>query len=376
MILRCRFRWLLAIGLACFSNGAVFADNTDKSDPKYTLTDPDGKDQDFDLQGEFRGTAQLSKFSTGDFGLQVVSMGGGRFQGQLLIGGLPGDGWNGFARIRLIGEREGRKLTLLGGPYAISLQGMGKRATVRFQAGDIALGELERVNRVSPTMGAAPGAGGAMLFSGMPPSEEPQQAPQENIGTLCWQNAKLTDEGLLLAGTKTTHVYNDFRLHVEFRTPFMPNARGQARANSGVYLNGRHEIQILDSFGLAGAEDEAGAIYKYKKPDLNMAFPPLAWQTYDIRYQAPVFNARGKKIENALITVEHNGVVVQDEVEVDGPTGAGPEETPILLPLQLQNHGAPVVFRNIWIAPINPPAPPPAPAPLCCRGRRCWVVAQ
>ena len=107
MKLRCRFRWLLAISIACFTSGAVFADNTD---PKYTLNDPDGKDQDFDLQGEFRGTAQLSKFSHGDFGLQVVSMGGGRFQGQLLIGGLPGDGWNGFARIpkqQPPGDKEG-----------------------------------------------------------------------------------------------------------------------------------------------------------------------------------------------------------------------------------------------------------------------------
>ena len=363
-MLRCRLGWLLAISMACFSSGAVFADNTD---PKYTLTDPDGKDQDFDLQGEFRGTVQLSKFSTGDFGLQVVSMGGGRFQGQLLIGGLPGDGWNGFARIRLIGEREGRKLTLQGGPYSIFLQGMGKRATVKFQAGDISLGELERVHRVSPTMGSTPAPGGALLFGGTAPAED---QPLENIGTLCWQKAKLTDEGLLLSGTKTTHLYNDFILHVEFRTPFMPNARGQARANSGIYLNSRHEIQILDSFGLAGAEDEAGAIYKYKKPDLNMAFPPLSWQTYDIHYQGPVFNARGKKIENALISVEHNGVKVQDQVEVDGPTGAGPEETPILLPLALQDHGAPVVFRNIWIAPIDPPAPPPAP--WCCKGRKCW----
>ena len=363
-MLRCQFRWLLAISMACFSIGVALADNTD---PKYTLMDPDGKDQDFDLQGEFKGTAQLSKFSSGVFGLQVVSMGGGRFQGQLLIGGLPGDGWNGFARIRLIGEREGRKLILHGGPYSVFIQGMGKRATIKFEAGDISLGELERVHRVSPTMGSTPAAGGALLFGGTAPSED---QPLENIGTLCWQNAKLTDEGLLLAGTKTSHLYNDFLLHVEFRVPFMPNARGQARANSGVYLNGRHEVQIMDSFGLAGAEDEMGAIYKYKKPDLNMAFPPLSWQTYDIKYQGPVFNARGKKIENALISVEHNGVKIQDNVEVDGPTGAGPEETPILLPLELQDHGAPVVFRNVWIAPIDPPPPPPAP--WCCKGRKCW----
>lgn len=363
MMLKRRFHWLLVMGMSCLSYSAVNADNTD---PKYTLSDPDGKDQDYDLQGEFKGTAKLSRFSSGDFGLQVVSMGGGRFQGQLLIGGLPGDGWNGFARIRLIGEREGRKLTLTGGPYAITIQGIGKKATVRFQAGDISLGELERVRRVSPTMGSEPAPGGSMLFSGLPPKDE----CEINIGTTCWQNATLSEDGLLLAGTKTAHLYNDFILHVEFRTPFMPNARGQSRGNGGIYLNGRQEVQILDSFGLAGSEDEGGSLYKYKKPDLNMVFPPLAWQTYDIEYEGPVFNERGKKQENALITVRHNGVLIHDKVEVDGPTGAGPEETPILLPLELQNHGAPVVFRNVWIAPIDPPAPPPVP--WYCKGRKCW----
>lgn len=361
MRLRVRFRWLTALCLACALIGVAVADNTD---PKYTLTDPDGKDQDFDLQGEFRGTAKLSKFSTQEFGLQVVAMGGGRFQGQLLLGGLPGDGWNGTARVRLVGERVGRILTMVGGPYSVKLRGMGRTATMHYAESDLTLGTLERVRRASPTLGAAVGAGGELLFNG---GGSTAIACDEcgrpiDIGTTLWDNAKLTEEGLLLAGAQSHNLYTNFRLHVEFRVPFMPNARGQSRGNAGIYLNGRQEIQILDSFGLAGAEDDGGAIYKYKAPDVNMSFPPLTWQTYDIIYSVPQFNAKGKKTINAMITVVHNGVTVQDNVEVDGPTGAGPEETPQLLPLTLQDHGSPVVFRNVWIAPIDPPAPPP----VCC----------
>lgn len=369
MALRVRCRWLMALGLACAMIGvAVAADNTD---PKYALTDPDGKDQDFDLQGEFRGTAKLSKFSTQEYGLQVVAMGGGRFQGQLLLGGLPGDGWNGSGRVRLIGERVGRILTLQGGPYAIKLRGMGRTATMHYNESDLTLGTLERVRRTSPTLEAPVGAGGSLLFNGGAQVVCDSCGNPVEIGTTLWDGAQLTDEGLMLAGAKSKYLFDNFRLHVEFRVPFMPNARGQARGNAGIYLNGRQEIQILDSFGLAGAEDEAGAIYKYKAPDVNMAFPPLTWQTYDIIYKAPLFNPRGKKTDNAMITVVHNGVTVQDNVEVDGPTGAGPEETPQLLPLTLQDHGTPVVFRNVWIAPIDPPAPPPVP---CYRKGRLIVT--
>ncbi len=367
-MLRVRFRWLTAVGLACALIGvAVAADDTD---PKYALTDPDGKDQDFDLQGEFEGTAKLSKFSTQDFGLQVVAMGGGRFQGQLLLGGLPGDGWNGTARVRLVGERVGRVLTLMGGPYAVKLRGMGRTATMHYQESDLILGTLARVRRSSPTLMAPVGAGGTMLFNGSPEVQFAADGTPLDEDLSAWENPKLTEEGLLLPGVKTKRLYDNFQLHVEFRVPFMPNARGQARGNAGVYLNGRQEIQILDSFGLAGADDEAGAIYKYKAPDLNMALPPLVWQTFDITYKAPIFNARGKKTVNAMITVVHNGVTVQDNVEVDGPTGAGPEEDPYLLPLTLQDHGTPVVFRNVWLSPIAEAAASAQSAPVCCRRGR------
>ncbi|MGH7128550.1 MAG: 3-keto-disaccharide hydrolase, partial [Planctomycetaceae bacterium] len=147
---------------------------------------------------------------------------------------------------------------------------------------------------------------------------------------------------------------------IEFRLPYMPYARGQGRANSGVYLQGRYEVQILDSFGLHGAENECGALYRLRPPDVNMCLPPLAWQTFDIEFHAARFDAAGRKTENARITVLHNGVAIHDNVEILRKTGNGAEEGPDPLPIRLQDHGNPVVFRNIWIldrerTPAQPP---------------------
>lgn len=356
----------LVAGMTLSSGSADESQLIDSTDPKYTITDPDTRDKDLELTGEFAGTIQPSRYATQAYGLQVVAMGGGRFQGRLLVGGLPGAGWNGYAQIRLTGEREGRKLTLIGGPFAVSLAGISKTATVRYKEGDTNLGQLFRANRESPTMGAPVPSSGNQLFP----------VDDQIAGAFPWSKMDINAEGFLKAGAETFYGYRDFKLHVEFRTPFMPNARGQARGNSGIYLNSRYEVQILDSFGLAGGEDDCGSIYRTKKPDVNMTFPPLTWQTYDITYVAPVFNAKGKKLQNAVLTVLHNGVLIHDQVEVDGQTGLrSPEESDDPMALKLQDHGNPVVFRNVWIAPIVEENPQPAAVevPYCPptrRGRR------
>jgi hypothetical protein len=140
----------------------------------------------------------------------------------------------------------------------------------------------------------------------------------------------------------------------------MPLARGQARGNSGVYIQKRYEVQILDSFGLRGADNECGGLYKQRAPLLNMSFPPLIWQTYDIDFTAARFDAAGKKTANARITVRQNGVVIHDNIEITAKTGGGSVEGPDPLPIKLQDHGNLVHFRNIWI--VREPKQQPQPS--------------
>ncbi len=148
----------------------------------------------------------------------------------------------------------------------------------------------------------------------------------------------------------TRRPFKDFSLHLEFRLPFMPTARGQGRANSGVYLHDQYEIQILDSYGLEGLDNEYGGIYQIARPLVNMCAPPLQWQTYDIDFAAARFDAEGKKVRNAVLTLRHNGVTIHNKLEIPRPTGGAlrsDEQAPG--GIYLQDHGNPVQFRNIWI---------------------------
>jgi hypothetical protein len=112
-------------------------------------------------------------------------------------------------------------------------------------------------------------------------------------------------------------------------------------------------VQVLDSFGLPGLNNECGALYKMHAPSLNMCFPPMAWQTYDIDFTAARFDSRREKTAPARITLRHNGVVVQDAYDIPDKTGAGAAEGPEPRPIRFQNHGDAVQFRNIWIVPGN-----------------------
>ena len=145
-----------------------------------------------------------------------------------------------------------------------------------------------------------------------------------------------------------------FTLHVEFRVPYMPQAKGQARGNSGVYLQGRYEVQILDSYGLESKNNDCGAIYEVAAPRLNACKAPTVWQSYDIEFHSPKC-ANGKKVSPARITVYHNNVKIQDNVEVPVDyTRAGMATDPCMPgPILLQDHSNPVQFRNIWLVRSN-----------------------
>ncbi|HLQ45872.1 MAG TPA: DUF1080 domain-containing protein, partial [Planctomycetaceae bacterium] len=157
-------------------------------------------------------------------------------------------------------------------------------------------------------------------------------------------------DGLMSQGITSKQKFQDFSLHLEFLLSYMPAERGQRRANSGCYMQGRYEVQILDSFGLSGEHNECGGIYTINKPDTNMCFPPLSWQTYDVDYTAAKYDSAGKKTQNAKMSVLHNGVPIHKDVELPKATtaavlGEGPEPGPIYI----QDHGNPIRFRNIWL---------------------------
>ena len=148
-------------------------------------------------------------------------------------------------------------------------------------------------------------------------------------------------------------------LFLEFCVPNTDtNRQGQDRGNSGVYLQGRYEVQVLDSAGLACASNRCGGIYGVAAPAVNMALPPGQWQTYLIEFTPPVYDETGAKKEMAELTVYHNGVRIHDDVSIETNTGAGHQEGPGPAPLLLQDHGHPVQFRNIWFVPdIKVPKP-------------------
>ncbi len=143
-----------------------------------------------------------------------------------------------------------------------------------------------------------------------------------------------------------------FLLHVEFMPPITPETNGwQDRGNSGVYVQGRYEIQVLDSYGLKLRMGDCGAIYGKHIPVINASKPAGQWQTYDIEFTAPTLAEDGSKTAHARMTVWQNGIKIHDDVEVNGTTAAGMGGEPGIGPLMLQDHGHPVRYRNIWLLP-------------------------
>jgi len=311
------------------------------------------------FMGDWQGSWKLNDGTdSGPLVAQVISLGKGEYRAKvldvfdrqtetiaILDGKLEGEA------VRLAGQanyRDGTfdvKAAIEDGKFTGSFMGQGE--------GSFA---LERVFRVSRTMGAKPPKGAIVLFNGKDFKEWKRARVKEGEDdTVKW---KLVNGAMVVTrggggNIITRKTFNDVKLHIEFRSSFMPDKRGQSRGNSGVYLQGRYECQVLDSYGLEGKDNECGGIYKVRAPSVNMCAPPTQWQTYDITFTAPKFDAEGKLTEMAKMTVVHNGVLIQYKTEVGGSTTAsagGKASEPG--GVYLQDHGNPVEYRNIWLVEL------------------------
>ena len=265
-------------------------------------------------------------------------MGGGNFRAVSFTGGLPGAGWKRGDKTEYVdGSLNDRGQVVFkledGEGTAVATIKDGKLIAAE---GDKLVAKMEKVHRKSSTLGAKPPKGAVDLFDGSEKS------------AANWVRGEIVLGDLLRHDVETKEKFQDHSLHLEFRTPFMPYARGQGRGNSGMYVQGRYECQILDSFGLDGKNNECGGIYSIAEPIVNMALPPLVWQTYDVDFTAARFDDTGKKVKNARVTIKHNGVVIHDDLELTHGTPGKHKEGPGPDLLYLQGHGNPVVFRNVW----------------------------
>ena len=217
-------------------------------------------------------------------------------------------------------------------------------------AGSTARFSLTKMERRPPGLGAKPPEQAVVLFDG--------------TGLEAWMHRdgqpagwKLGEDGgmeVTRGNILTRRTFGDVRIHLEFRTPLMAEARGQARGNSGVYVQGRYEVQVLDSFGLEPMDNGCGGVYRIAPPRVNASLPPLQWQTYEIVFRAPRFDSNGGKTANARITVRHNGRVIHLDRELPRLTPGGvSNEEGEQGPLLLQDHRDPVQYRNIWVVPLD-----------------------
>ena len=331
---------------------------TDASDPSLPA--------DFKFQGEYTGEVAVSGGKIRGIGCQVIALGNGTFQAVICgLGGLPGAGWDGKEKSLMDGKIEGDKAVFVpttGKRKYLAQSPMEFSATAKFPptgqedfSGTIVSDKLtieyapmgfekqsiplKKITRKSPTLGAKPPEGAIVLFDGSNTDEWKGGRLDKKTGFLNTDGGDVT----------TKRKFSNYVAHVEFMLPFRPDARGQGRGNSGFYQVDHYEVQILDSFGLEGKDNECGGVYQRLAPKVNMCLPPLQWQTYDVEFTNAVTDD-GKVTKKSRITLKHNGVVVHDNAEIAGVTGGArkePEGTPGLL--RLQGHGNPLQFRNIWI---------------------------
>jgi hypothetical protein len=226
---------------------------------------------------------------------------------------------------------------------------------------------LEKMNWKSPTLEMSPPEGAIILFDGsdtlqweMAGADGEVSWPilEDNV----WEVLPRREDRTRGGSVRTREGWEDMRLHLEYRLPYLPESRGQQRANSGLFFQNSYEIQILDSFGTDGLWNEAGALYKVSPPKVNAALPPGEWQTLDVEFRAARFAEDGSVESFPMMTVLHNGIPIHNRQILKERTShalEGRAQPPVRGsgPIFLQDHGQRIQFRNIWIIPLDQESP-------------------
>lgn len=291
------------------------------------------------IQGLYEGACKDAK---GECKLEARVVACGHATYKVFVRQMVGE--KSAARIELDGKSDEKAVRFTGSKDKVEWIASYADGAIKGTCGQGATLELKRVVRPSPTLGEKPPQGAIVLLDGKN-FDEVTKKPAAS-----W---KLTGDGAVhvpKGGMNSKRRFDgSFKLHVEFLIPLMPDARGQGRGNSGVYLPNGDEIQVLDSFGMTTYRGGGcGGAYAYKDPDAFDQFslasaPPLEWQTYDIEYR--VQKKGGKPAGKPRVTVVHNGIKIHDNVEVHMDAHVGG--------LHFQDHGNPVQYRNIWLLPIE-----------------------
>jgi len=293
------------------------------------------------FMGQYKGTFYPDNKVTIDATAQVVDEGQGDYR--IVIHADSDDPTQDGAHIEIYGRQFGPdRLYLSSRAGGYDWRGQIEKGRLTAASSYGLHFELDKIESKSPRAGAKPPQGAVVLLP-FEPGVKPDLSG--------WTNAewKALDSGAMecaarKGSNKTKQEFSDIKqLHVEFKLPLEPSGRGQGRANSGVYVLDAYEVQILDSFGLVHTSGDCGGIYNLARAKVNACLPPETWQTYDITFRVARLDDNGNVRELPRITVLHNGVKIHDNLEI--PRSRHRTKGPI----QLQDHGHDIQFRNIWL---------------------------
>lgn len=295
--------------------------------------------------GEYQGTYHPDSMTTMKAFAQVVAEGDDVLY-RIVIKATPNEENQDGADIEIYGSRQGSTVHIgdRAGGYRWNGQIQNGRLSVRSEYGQHF--ELDKFVRKSPKEGLKQPQDAVVLL----PFEEgvrPDMSAWTNSG---WKRLGNGAMQVNKGGNNTKEKFGDIEhFHLEFKLPLEPNNRGQGRANSGVYFAGQFEVQVLDSFGLVHTSGDCAGLYNRARARVNACLPPETWQTYDVKFRAPRLNADGSIKENARITVHHNDIKVQDNVEIPYSGNRWKGKSEATGPIHLQDHSHPIQYRNIWL---------------------------